>query len=97
MFLSLSGCKSTKFIFNYQLYDGIDYDGKIYHRVPYENMPASFEYNDFDLPVYIIDNAQKTRTDRIYYAAEIVGDEDHKYLFFDSSPFMRSDLFPLAK
>ena len=90
----ITSCKNTDFIFNYMLYDSIEYNGVIYNRISYDDMPEAYEQNpDLQLPVHIVDSKQQTRTDRTYYASAIVGDEEFKYLYFDSAHFMRSDLF----
>ena len=95
MAFSIVGCDSTKFIYTHMLYDSIEYNGVTYYSVPDSDRPENSVITDFNIPVFIVDNENKTRKDRVYYAASIEDDSNYEYLIFDSGTFLRSDLFPL--
>ena len=94
MVLSIVGCISTEFLYKNMLYDSVEYNGTIYCRLPDSDRPEKYETTDFNLPVFIVDNENKTRKDHVYYAAAITDDSEHVYLIFDGGTFLRSDLFP---
>jgi len=85
--------KRTDFTFDFMLYSKIECNGIIYCRYSDSDRPKPYNRTKADIPVFIIDDKGKTRTDRVRYAAALVGDDDHEYLIFDSSIFLRNDLF----
>jgi hypothetical protein len=92
MFFIMS-CRSIDYLYTTMSYDSIECDGTIYYRISDSERKNPYDTTNFNIPVFIVDDKQKTRTDNIYYAAVILEDNSREYLIFDGGTFLRSDLF----
>ena len=82
-------------IYQYMLYDHIEYNGNTYYRIDAHNYPSGEGVSGEERgPVYLIYksskiNYEKCNTAYIYTGYE--GEEDEIYLFFDSAEWIRAD------
>ena len=73
------------------LYNSIEYNGVTYYMVDDQGNHPSNNYSDEEIVVYLVDSKGRVSYKHPYYAKGYIGDEERKYLFFDSALFTRID------
>jgi len=78
-------------IYDFLLYDHIEYNGISYYSIEDQFNSPSNEYSDEKIIVGIVDYKGRLYYDHPGEAHTYVGDDEHKYLYFDSAIHGRID------
>ena len=77
-------------MFMFRMYSHIQYNGIDYYQADNQYYLTP-NYSGKKVVVYLVDDSLNVRNKHSYQAEEYKGDEEHKYLYFDSAIFTRID------
>ncbi|MCL2775965.1 MAG: hypothetical protein FWD71_21860 [Oscillospiraceae bacterium] len=89
--VSIGKCKDS-FMFTFDTYDHIQYNGIDYYQADNQHPPSTT--NTEQVSIYLVSKSSKVDYKHVYYAQkykDYEGEAESIYLFFDSAVYIRGD------